>query len=228
MISPGFPDVSAARVRDAPPMTDRPLRRQGHFNDEWVHHAQEVLATGGFYAGGIDGDFGPLTDQAVRWFQAACGLEVDGIIGEQTWWAIDDAEKYVDVKAGDAVTPSAATVDPAAATPAYLQMTIYPDLSSGSVAYEALNAGGRSIQGWTDIIKVWDADARYLVDVDRTFDTTTLSPGEAYTSSAWAGDDLADGVYHLLVHLNRGGDGQQVRCAVRVDAGRFEHYYDVI
>lgn len=32
-----------------------------------------------------DGDFGPLTANAVKWFQKLAGLKVDGIVGPQTW-----------------------------------------------------------------------------------------------------------------------------------------------
>jgi peptidoglycan hydrolase-like protein with peptidoglycan-binding domain len=37
---------------------------------------------------GIDGIFGPQTEQAVRSFQQGAGLGVDGIVGPRTWAAL--------------------------------------------------------------------------------------------------------------------------------------------
>jgi peptidoglycan hydrolase-like protein with peptidoglycan-binding domain len=39
------------------------------------------------YTGAIDGIFGPLTDASVRSLQSAKGVHVDGIVGDQTWFA---------------------------------------------------------------------------------------------------------------------------------------------
>lgn len=46
--------------------------------------AQTKLKRWGYYTGSVDGINGPLTKQAVRYFQSKNGLSVDGIIGPQT------------------------------------------------------------------------------------------------------------------------------------------------
>lgn len=59
-----------------------PLRR-GSEGPE-VERLQRALAAAGHYLLTIDGEFGPGTEGAVKTFQRARGLIVDGIVGEQT------------------------------------------------------------------------------------------------------------------------------------------------
>jgi len=50
-----------------------------------VRFLQDRLAAKGFLIGPLDGDFGKQTDTAVRQFQAANNLKVDGVVGDKTW-----------------------------------------------------------------------------------------------------------------------------------------------
>ena len=43
----------------------------------------------------IDGDFGPVTAQAVRTYQVWAGLIPDGVVGENTWNSIYDSFRCV-------------------------------------------------------------------------------------------------------------------------------------
>jgi Tfp pilus assembly protein PilF len=54
-----------------------------------VRVLQRHLAAAGFPPGPIDGRYGPLTDRAVRRFQAARHLQVDGVAGPQTIGRLD-------------------------------------------------------------------------------------------------------------------------------------------
>jgi len=58
---------------------------------EWVLYAQQLLQKAGFEPQDhkIDGLYGPNTKEAVRDFQGARGLKVDGVIGADTWAALE-------------------------------------------------------------------------------------------------------------------------------------------
>jgi GH24 family phage-related lysozyme (muramidase) len=64
-----------------------PTLRRGSRGDS-VRRLQAALAGKGFDPGPVDGDFGPGTERAVRRFQQAMGLQIDGIAGPRTWAAL--------------------------------------------------------------------------------------------------------------------------------------------
>jgi g-D-glutamyl-meso-diaminopimelate peptidase len=46
---------------------------------------QSILTALGFNPGGVDGDFGPNTDLAVKAFQQLYGLPVNGVVDRANW-----------------------------------------------------------------------------------------------------------------------------------------------
>ena len=58
---------------------------------EAVSQLQAALVELGYSTGGVDGKFGPATEQAVREFQSSSGLEDDGVAGPATLAALSAA-----------------------------------------------------------------------------------------------------------------------------------------
>ena len=53
-----------------------------------LKQVQIALRKAGFYKGDIDGKQGPKTKEAIKAFQKARGLKVDGVVGKTTWQAL--------------------------------------------------------------------------------------------------------------------------------------------
>lgn len=73
---------------EIPVETVKPTLRKGATGEDVVW-LQERLTALGYGCGEIDGKFGTNTRNAVIAFQGANGLKPDGIVGEQTWAALD-------------------------------------------------------------------------------------------------------------------------------------------
>ena len=74
-----------SRRTEPPPTAERPTIAKGDDGPAVV----SVQTSLGVQA---DGDFGSITDGAVRGYQAAAGLAVDGVVGPKTWAALDDLD----------------------------------------------------------------------------------------------------------------------------------------
>jgi lysozyme len=105
-----------AAIRPAP---DRPrflrLLARGAEGED-VERLQQRLKDLGFYEGPIDGDFGRLTDEAVKEFQTRVfGLSgADGKVGEQTWGKLWGE---------DARQPAPAAPEPTVGSKSFLRLT---------------------------------------------------------------------------------------------------------
>jgi peptidoglycan hydrolase-like protein with peptidoglycan-binding domain len=79
---PTTPTVRAPTVQvvPAPPVAPAaPAAKPG------TRQIQQALKNAGFYQGAVDGKMGPVTRDAIREFQRAHGLAVDGQVGQKTW-----------------------------------------------------------------------------------------------------------------------------------------------
>ncbi len=83
-------------------VSNRPLIKNGSKGTD-VARIQTALQNAGFSPGSVDSDFGSKTEDAVRNFQKAHNLEVDGIVGESTWVLLQKYSKVHVAQPGDSL-----------------------------------------------------------------------------------------------------------------------------
>src|SRR5688572_12490494 len=95
-----------------------------------VQALQQKLKNLGFDPNGVDGNFGSGTDKAVRAFQQAMGLGVDGKVGPGTQAALDGAAAGAPISTGGAAVGGSIS---AGAVPATAPVTA-PNLNLAALA----------------------------------------------------------------------------------------------
>jgi peptidoglycan hydrolase-like protein with peptidoglycan-binding domain len=131
-----------------------------------IESLQRQLNALGCNAGAVDGTLGPNTTQAVRWFQSAAGIAVDGIVGVDTTAALTLAGAAGNPSCRNVPAPPPATAPPAgsaqaACTQAQIQAGVQaallanekmaksgPFQCAGNLAFNAptISSGGRNTQ----------------------------------------------------------------------------------
>ena len=81
--SQAIEDLKARRA--GPATTNISVKPRAGRSKERTKDIQACLKNAGFYNGKIDGVKGRATKKAIKEFQGANGLRVDGIIGKRTW-----------------------------------------------------------------------------------------------------------------------------------------------
>lgn len=83
-VSQVTPMPAATASADTATSLQLPLLRRGS-SGQPVRSAQYLLRAHGHHEVAVDGDFGPVTEAAVKAFQGSEGLTADGQVGNQTW-----------------------------------------------------------------------------------------------------------------------------------------------
>jgi hypothetical protein len=84
--------VDLASAQAPPSFSRRLLVQTPRLEGDDVRAVQERLSLLGYWPGDADGIYGPTTEEAVKSFQTNNGLEVDGIVGPQTWERLFSSE----------------------------------------------------------------------------------------------------------------------------------------
>jgi len=135
-----------------------------------VADLQRRLAAAGFSPGTADGDFGSLTDAAVKSFQRSRGITADGIVGSQTW-----GQLYAQPGAGGATpSPSSPTAPPRPACTVVWPAVMLTTLRSNIV----ITAVGERLRWQNGALKEWDDSARSIL-VDYWLNGVGMTPSDA-------------------------------------------------
>ncbi len=202
-------DGYAWRMTTPPPITtdvanssQYPTLQRG--NDGYpVVLLQQKLNAAGYNAGSIDGQFGPRTLDAVRRFQAAHKLTVDGIVGPRTWSALNQAlaQKFsIPITDTKPLTP----VDPKTPT----HPSAPPSSGSTTGGYKVIQAWANTTASLTDAERQSTinriANDNYSFSADGSIQTNLSLSVEAQLQSASRANGTA--VFATVANFDANGD----------------------
>ena len=118
-----------------------------------VQLLQQKLKQAGFDPGAADGQFGPATEAAVKAFQQAKGLDVDGIAGPKTLAALNAATKPTTGGTGNTTWTPAPSAADVAAGKATLKQGMQGDAVSELQKMLGVEADGKFGQQTSDAVK---------------------------------------------------------------------------
>lgn len=89
---PSRRQTAMAQTYRVAPVAAKPKASETDAVNMTPKNIQATLKNAGFYSGAIDGKIGKKTKTAIKNFQKANGLTVDGVVGKQTWAKL---KKYI-------------------------------------------------------------------------------------------------------------------------------------
>ena len=134
------PPTLVTPVPPGPPMvtlTAPPTLRRGA-KGNYVRVLQTKLRSFGLLKA-VDGDFGRLTDKAVRAFQVSNGLKPDGIVGPKTWLALGIGKKTVTPPQPIPPQPVSDLLPLVPETEDYLERFFMQDILAGETVHDIRN-----------------------------------------------------------------------------------------
>ena len=118
-------------------------------NGNRVRKLQRALKAAGYFNGTTDGTFGELTEQAVRKFQKAKGMHVDGIAGKKTVARLNKAQNKVKIGSSFLLDNGSRGETVKSAQRKLKALGYAPDPSVGDVTYGIYGAATASmVKSW--------------------------------------------------------------------------------
>lgn len=160
-----------------------------------VRALQQRLTELGFFSGAIDGRFGYHTDSAVRRFQRARDLQVDGVVGPETQQALGLSGTWTPSPTSPSTTPSSGSANRAV---------------SLHIGVNRVDPAGYG--GWSGPLSGCEADAETMESIARaeglavnTLRTAQATSHNVLGSIAQIAGALQAGDFFLLTYAGHGG-----------------------